>query len=138
MVASRQVQWREMWMLAVPTSLNLTILNIAGMTMIISAMRQHHRVRVGLPNPRHRIWTDRPDGRHVGSFDGNDETNCPGGRCSRWRATRILVLLRARSAEKRSGTVPIANLWMIEGRKVRDAIPGLNEAMRESSRYFEA
>ena len=93
MVASRQVQWREMWMLAVPTSLNLTILNIAGMTMIISAMRQHHRVRVGLPNPRHRIWTDRPDGRHVGSFDGNDETNCPGGRCSRWRATRILVLL---------------------------------------------
>ena len=37
-------------MLAVPTSLNLTILNIAGMTMIISAMRQHHRVRVGLPN----------------------------------------------------------------------------------------
>ena len=48
--------------------------------MIISTMRQHHRVRVGLPNPRHRIWTDRPDGRHVGSFDGNDETNCPGGR----------------------------------------------------------
>jgi hypothetical protein len=32
----------------------------------------------------------------------------------------------------------IANLWMIEGRKVRDAIPGPNEAMRESSRYFEA
>jgi hypothetical protein len=32
----------------------------------------------------------------------------------------------------------IANLWMIEGRKVRDAIPGPNEAMRESSWYFEA
>ena len=74
--------------------------------MIISTLHQHRRVRVGLPNPRHRIGTDRPDGRHVGSFDGNDETNCPGGRCSRWRATRILVLLRARSAEKRSGTGP--------------------------------
>jgi hypothetical protein len=73
--------------------------------MIISTMRQHHGVRVGLPNPRHRIGTDRPDGRYVGSFDGNDEKNCPGGRCgARWRATRILVLLRARSAEKRSGT----------------------------------
>ena len=35
MVASSQVRWREMLMLAVPTSLNLTILNIAGMTMII-------------------------------------------------------------------------------------------------------
>ena len=49
--------------------------------MIISTMRQHHRVRVGLPNPRHRIGTDRPDGRYVGSFDGNDEKNCPGNRC---------------------------------------------------------
>ena len=75
--------------------------------MIISTMRQHHRVRVGLPNPRHRIGTDRPDGRYVGSFDGNDEKNCPGNRCgARWRATRILVLLRARCAEKRSGTGP--------------------------------
>ena len=74
--------------------------------MIISTLRQDHRVRVGLPNPRHRIGADRPDGRHVGSFDGHDEKNCPGDRCSRWRATRILVLLRARSAEKRSGTGP--------------------------------
>src|SRR6478672_5908305 len=75
--------------------------------MIISTMRQHHRVRVGLPNPRHCIGTDRPDGRYVGSFDGNDEKNCPGARCgARWRATRILVLLRACSAEKRSGTGP--------------------------------
>jgi hypothetical protein len=32
----------------------------------------------------------------------------------------------------------IANLWMIEGRRVRDAIPGPNEAMRESARYFDA
>ena len=32
----------------------------------------------------------------------------------------------------------IANLRMIEGRHVRDAIPGPNGAMRESSRYFEA
>jgi hypothetical protein len=32
----------------------------------------------------------------------------------------------------------IANIWMIEERKVRDAIPDPNEAMRESSRYFEA
>ena len=40
--------------------------------MIISTLRQGHRVRVGLPNPRHRIGADRPDGRHVGSFDGNE------------------------------------------------------------------
>ena len=40
--------------------------------MIISTLHQHRRVRVGLPNPRHRIWTDRPGGRHVGSFDGNE------------------------------------------------------------------
>jgi hypothetical protein len=51
--------------------------------MIISTMRQHHRVRVGLPNPRHRIGTDRPDGRYVGSFDGNDEKNCPGADVER-------------------------------------------------------
>jgi hypothetical protein len=32
----------------------------------------------------------------------------------------------------------IANLWMVKGRRVRDAIPGPNEAMRESARYFDA
>ena len=29
----------------------------------------------------------------------------------------------------------IANVWMVEGRRIRDAIPGPNEAMRESARY---
>jgi hypothetical protein len=32
----------------------------------------------------------------------------------------------------------IANVWMVEGRRIRDAIPGPNEAMRESARYFDA
>ena len=32
----------------------------------------------------------------------------------------------------------IANCWMVEGRRIRDAIPGPNEAMRESARYFDA
>jgi hypothetical protein len=32
----------------------------------------------------------------------------------------------------------IANLWMLEGRRVRDSIPGPNEAMRESERYLNA
>ena len=31
-----------------------------------------------------------------------------------------------------------ANVWMVEGRRIRDAIPGPNEAMRESARYFDA
>ena len=85
--------------------------------MIISTLHQHRRVRVGLPNPRHRIWTDRPDGRHVGSFDGNDETNCPGGRCSRWRATRILVLLSGH-AVPRNAAEPDPRAWQLQ-EKVR-------------------
>src|SRR5580692_5293046 len=32
------------------------------------------------PNPRHRIGTDRPDGRYVGSVDGDDEKNCSSAR----------------------------------------------------------
>lgn len=32
----------------------------------------------------------------------------------------------------------IANLWLLQGRAVRNAIPGPNEAMRESARFFDA
>jgi len=32
----------------------------------------------------------------------------------------------------------VANFWHVQGRLVRDAIPGPIEAMRESSRYFDA
>jgi hypothetical protein len=32
----------------------------------------------------------------------------------------------------------IANTFMVDGRRIRDAIPGPNEAMRESARYFDA
>jgi hypothetical protein len=32
----------------------------------------------------------------------------------------------------------IANLWMVEGHRIRDAIPGPNEAMRESAPYFDS
>jgi hypothetical protein len=32
----------------------------------------------------------------------------------------------------------VANLWLLQGRRVRDSIPGPNEAMRESARFFDA
>jgi hypothetical protein len=31
----------------------------------------------------------------------------------------------------------IANIFLFEGRRVRESIPGPNEAMRESARFFE-
>lgn len=32
----------------------------------------------------------------------------------------------------------VANLWLLEGHRVRASIPGPNEAMRESARFFDA
>ena len=32
----------------------------------------------------------------------------------------------------------IANAFMVDGRRIRDAIPGPNEAMRESAYFFNA
>ena len=97
--------------------------------MIISTMHQHHRVRVGLPNPRHRIWTDRPGGRHVGSFDGNErrivqgpmfalESNpdlsfAQGTQC---RETQRNRTHEPGSCKKRSGGVAPAGLFSLGDR----------------------
>jgi hypothetical protein len=42
------------------------------------------------------------------------------------------------SAERLEVGWLVANLWHVQGRRVRDAIPGPNEAMRESARFFDA